>query len=187
LKVVIKKSLHPKRVILKEGNFMRLVKKGEWEFVERNNCSGIVIIVAMTDQEKVIFVEQYRPPVDKKVIEFPAGLVNDHGHPKIESFVTAAKRELLEEAGYQAQRIVKLLEGPVSSGSSGDIVTMVLATGLKKVASGGGVDEFESIIVHEVDLKDVDSWLKKMESQGYLVEPKIYTGLYFLKNYNMGH
>ncbi len=166
---------------------MRLVKKGEWEFVERNNCSGIVIIVAMTDDQKVIFVEQYRPPVDKRVIEFPAGLVNDHCHLKTESLLTAAKRELLEETGYQAQRMVELLKGPVSSGSSGDIVTMVLATGLKKVALGGGADEFESIIVHEVDLKDVDAWLKRMENKAYLVEPKIYTGLYFLKNYNMGH
>ena len=163
---------------------MRLVKRGEWEFVERNNCSGIVIIVALTDKGQVIFVQQYRPPVDKQVIEFPAGLINDHGDSKmVESFVTAAKRELLEETGYQAQRIVKLLEGPVSSGSSGDCVTMVQAVGLKKIHSGGG-DESESIVVHEVDLKSVDSWLTKMKNKGYLVEPKIYAGLYFLKNYN---
>ena len=182
-----KKSPHAKRIILKEGKFMRLVKKGKWEFAERNNCSGIVIIVAITDEKKVIFVEQYRPPVDKRVIEFPAGLVNDECYPKIESVAAAAKRELLEETGYQAQKIIQLLEGPVSSGSSGDLVTMVLAKGLRKVSAGGGVDHDESIIVHEINLKNVDSWLRKMEGKGYLVEPKIYTGLYFLNNYNIGH
>lgn len=181
-----KKSPHAKRIILKEGKFMRLVKKGKWEFAERNNCSGIVIIVAMTNEKKVIFVEQYRPPVDKRVIEFPAGLVNDECYPKIESFATAAKRELLEETGYQAQKIIELLKGPASSGSSADVVTMVHAKGLKKVAAGGG-NKFESIVVHEVDFKKVDVWLKTMEAKGYLVEPKIYTGLYFLKNYNNGH
>ena len=138
----------------------------------------------MTEDQKVIFVEQYRPTVDKKIIEFPAGLVNDHRDAKTESLKKAAKRELLEESGYQAKDIDLLLEGPVSSGSSGDLVTMVRARGLKKIAKGGGVDESESIIVHEIDLNDVDAWLKTMESQGYLVEPKIYTGLYFLKNYN---
>ena len=173
-----------KAMILKKGRFMQLMRKGEWEYVERNNCSGIVIIVAMTDDQKVIFVEQYRPPVDKKVIEFPAGLVNDQRDAKTESFKRAAKRELIEESGYQAKDILLLLQGPVSSGSSGDLVTMVRATGLKKITKGGGVDESESIIVHEIDLNDVDAWLKTMESQGYLVEPKIYTGLYFLKNYN---
>lgn len=172
-----------KRKIVHEGKFLRFVSMGEWEYVQRNNCSAIVIIVAMTDEERVIFVEQYRPPVGKKVIEFPAGLVNDRKSRKKESLLSAAKRELLEETGYKAGRIVKLLEGPVSSGSSSDIVTMVQAKNVRKVAQGGG-DEFESIVVHEVPLNEVDQWLAKMRRKGFLIEPKIYTGLYFLKTLN---
>ena len=109
-----KKETRP--IILHEGDFLRLIREGQWEYIERNNCRGIVIILAMTDDEKVILVEQYRQPVHKKVIEFPAGLICDDPKHKNESMRTAAKRELLEETGYKAGRIVKLLTGPVSSG-----------------------------------------------------------------------
>lgn len=67
-----KKETRP--IILHEGDFLRLIREGEWEYIERNNCRGIVIILAMTDDERVILVEQYRQPVHKRVIEFPAGL-----------------------------------------------------------------------------------------------------------------
>lgn len=126
--------------------------------------------------------------MNKKVIELPAGLINDD-HPlrkdkrfrkRKESIIAAAKRELLEETGYKAERIVKLLEGPVSSGFSSDMVTIVQAHGLEKVSSGGG-DELESIIVHEVPLAKTDAWLKMMAKKGFLIEPKVYTGLYFLR------
>lgn len=165
---------------MKEGRFLRLLRKGGWEYVERNNCRGIIIIVAMTRDQKVLLVEQFRPPVGKRVIEFPAGLISDHHTLQGESLVMAARRELLEETGYEAERIVPLLKGPVSSGLSADRVTVVRAYGLTKVARGGG-DGLESIIVHEVALSRVDRWLRMMAAKGILVEPKVYTGLYFLK------
>ena len=172
-----------KQKILYEGKFLRFCKKGQWEYMQRNNCSAIVIIAAMTEDDRVIFVEQYRPPVNKIVIEFPAGLVNDHGTKKKESILSAAKRELLEEAGYRAKKWDKVVEGPVSSGSSADLVTLYVAHNAQKIAKGGG-DDMESIIVHAVSIEDVDQWLVQMKRKGYLIEPKIYTGLYFLKTYN---
>lgn len=172
-----------KQEIIHEGKFLRFMRKGGWEYVQRNNCSAIVIIAALTEDNHVVFVEQYRPPVDKMVIEFPAGLVNDLGRKRKESNLSAAKRELLEETGYQAKKLVKILEGPTSSGSSADIITMFLANNARKIAEGGG-DNSESITVHLVPIADVDQWLVKMRGKGRLVEPKIYTGLYFLKTYN---
>lgn len=174
------------KIILKEGHFLRFVRKGSWEYFERNNCTDIVIILAMTVDYKVLFVEQYRPPLDCCVIEFPAGLVNDHhlnAHPDEgprETVLTAAKRELLEETGYEAQEIVELLKGPVSGGATSDLVTMVQAKHIKKVMEAKG-DGTESIVLHEIPLSEVDAWLKTMALQGLLVEPKIYTGLYFLR------
>ena len=171
-----------KKNILHEGKYLRFIKDDEWEYVERVHKKGVVIIVAMT-QGKVVFVEQYRFPVKRKVIEFPAGLVNDTKSKKTETIFEAAKRELLEETGYQAGQIIKILAGPVSSGSSSDKVTMVMARGLKKLGEGGG-DGTEFITVHEVPLTKVDRWLNKMLKKGCLIEPKIYAGLYFLKGYN---
>jgi ADP-ribose pyrophosphatase len=169
--------------IICEGKFLRFCRKGEWEYVQRNNCSGIVILVAMTRDRRVILVEQYRLPVGRKAIEFPAGLINDRGHAAKESILSAARRELLEETGYKAKKMVKLLDGPVSCGFSADMVTVVQAKDVEKVSRGGG-DAFESIVVHEVPLEGIDRWLNAMKRRGYLVEPKIYTGLYFLKTYN---
>jgi len=173
-----------KQIIIYSGKFLRFCRKGQWEYVQRNNCSAIVIIAAMTEDDRVLFVEQYRPPVDRIVIEFPAGLANDHGRKKKESSLSAAKRELLEETGYRAEKWVKILEGPVSSGSSADLVTLFLAQNARKITKGGG-DDLESIIVHAVSIKNVDQWLAKMKRKGCLIEPKIYTGLYFLRSQDL--
>lgn len=166
--------------LLKQGRYLGLFCQNNWEFVSRVNCNGIVIVLALTQEKRVLFVEQYRIPVRKRVIEFPAGLMNDQGLKRKESFVTAAKRELLEETGYAAQKITKVVEGPTSGGSSRDLVTIVRAEGLKKVHAGGG-DATESIRVHEVLLSQADRWLASQMKKGLLVDPKVYAGLYFLK------
>ena len=172
-----------KRKIVFEGKFLQLVTQGEWEYIKRKNCTAIVIIVAVTKDDEVLFVEQFRPPVGKVAIEFPAGLANDDLQRKKETILEAAKRELLEETGYRAGRLEKILDGPVSSGCSSDLVTMYLARNVEKVAEGGG-DEFESIFVHKVPLKGTDAWLASMKRKGRLIEPKIYAGLYYLRTYN---
>lgn len=168
-----------KRKILCEGRFKRFVVEKGWEFVERTNCWGIVGIIAMTEDEKVILVEQYRVPVKRRVIEFPAGLADGANGNEGESLKEAARREFLEETGYQAKKLALVARGPISSASSSDIMSLFWATGLKKVARGGG-DSMESITVHEVSLSKVDAWLRKREKEGILVDSKIYAGLYLL-------
>ena len=176
------KKLRP--IVLVKGEFLRMVREGKWEYIERNNCHGIVIIVAMTDDQKVILVEQYRQPVHKWVIEFPAGLVCDEA--KNESLMVAAKRELFEETGYRARRMRKITEGPTSGGSSSDIMTIVMAEDIRKTGRGGGIND-ERILVHEISLPEADQWLSSQRRKGKLVDPKIYAGLYFLKKYNGGN
>ena len=168
-------------MILHKGKYIDLIREDNWEYVKRTNCSGIVVIVAMTRDDKVIFVEQFRRPVKAQVIEWPAGLVNDRTPHDPETMEAAARRELLEETGYQAEHLSLLTEGPVSSGLSAEVITFYQALDAVKVAAGGG-DATESIKVHEVPLKEADLWLYEMEKKGLLVDPKVYTGLYFLKN-----
>ena len=62
---------------LGEGRFLRMVKHRNWEYVDRKVGTGVVVIVAVNDEGKLLLVEQYRPPVDKDVIELPAGIVGD--------------------------------------------------------------------------------------------------------------
>jgi len=170
--------------LLYEGRYIRFIAKNGWEYVERTNCTAIVGIIALTDKGKIIFAEQRRIPIDKNVIEFPAGLVGDTAQ-KNEQMLIAAKRELLEETGYKATKWERLVEGPISSGLTSETITFFLATGLKKAGRGGG-DKSESIKVHEVPLRDAEKWLNKMNRKGCAVDPKVYAGLYFVKTKEKG-
>ncbi|MCB1552384.1 MAG: NUDIX hydrolase [Xanthomonadales bacterium] len=163
--------------LLHEGNYLRLKRRGRWEFAERTNASSAVIIVAVTPEDRVLFVEQYRVPVSAASIEMPAGLVGDLGHE--EAVETAAQRELLEETGWQAGRIEYLMAGPSSSGMSNEMIAFVRAHDLVQVSAGGG-DETESITVHEVPRQEVATWLHDKLLAGFSIDPKLYAGLYFL-------
>ena len=172
-----------KKDIITSGRYLKLVIHDGWEYVERVNCSGVVIIVSKTDDDKVVFVEQFRRPVRQNVIGYPAGLVGDDDGKRGESVSEAAKREMVEETGYLPKKIRTLFVGPVSAGMCRDMVTIVHAEGLKKVGCGGGVDDSEKIKVHEVPLKSVDSWIRAKRKKGVLVAPNVFAGIYFLKNW----
>lgn len=163
---------------LYEGEYLRLKKRGRWEYAERTNASSAVIVVAVTPDDRVLFVEQYRHPVQAPSIEMPAGLVGDHG--TVESVETAARRELLEETGWEAEHIEYLMAGPSSSGMSNEMIAFVRARGLRRIHAGGG-DETEQITVHEVPRQEAAAWLHGKLQQGYSIDPKLYAGLYFLE------
>jgi len=159
------------------GRFLRLRQHGRWEYAERTNAGSAVIIVAVTPQDRVLFVEQYRIPVGARSIEMPAGLVGDLGEEPVE---TAAARELLEETGWQAGRIEFLMAGPSSSGMSNEIIAFVRAHDLVRVHAGGG-DESENITVHEIPRAEAPAWLDARRRDGYSIDPKLYAGLYFIE------
>jgi len=163
--------------VLYEGRFLAVRKKGNWEYVERRKASGIVAILAITDNRGLILVEQFRVPVNKRVIEIPAGLAGDIESKENEALVEAAKRELLEETGYQAQRMEYLTEGPTSAGLSNEVITLFRAHDLKKVLKGGG-DESENIQIHVVPLAELKSWIETKRQEGCLVDYKVFAALY---------
>ena len=161
------------------GRYLNLLERDGWEFASRSNASGVVVLVAVTSDEEIILVEQYRKPVEALVIELPAGLVGDHVEPD-ESILEAAARELEEETGYAATQLEVLMTCPSSAGMSDEMISFVLAKGLTRVGPGGG-DDSEDIEVHIVPLKDVDAWLTRQQSAGKPMDPKIYAALYWLE------
>ena len=164
--------------ILWKGRFIQLVIENGWEYVERINLTGIVGIVAVTDDREIVFVEQFRRPIGRNVIEIPAGLVGDQPGDRSEDMIAAARRELIEETGYDAEAFDYLIEGPPAVGLTSEVLTFYMARGLKKVGDGGG-DGHEDIKVHIVPLTEAESWLKQKEREGVAVDPKVYMGLYF--------
>ena len=165
--------------ILATGRFLRLVRRGHWEYAERVNTTGAVVIVAVTDDGRLLLVEQFRLPLGCPVIELPAGLAGDSPELRGEELQAAARRELLEETGYAAREMLYLTDGPSSAGMTTEEYTLLRAVGLTRVARGGG-DESESIVVYEVPLAEVPDWLDQQRQSGKKVDPRIYAGLYFV-------
>ncbi len=161
------------------GKFLALVKEWRWEYAGRIGVKGAAVMIAVTEDQKVLLVEQHRIPVHARTIELPAGLVGDEPGSASESLLDAAKRELLEETGYAAGQVEVLTAGPSSSGLTSEVVTLLRASGLKRVNGGGGVAQ-EKITVHEVRLSDVHGWLRAKANGGLLIDPKVYAGLYFI-------
>ena len=162
--------------ILCEGRFLSLLERDGWEYAERPNVTEIAAIVAVTDADELIFVEQFRVPLNAYAIELPAGLVGDHGGESLED---GANRELEEETGYRAQELELLTRMPSSSGLTSETVSLVLAKRLEKMGEGGGVDG-EQIRVHLTPLREVDAWLKVRQDEGKFVDSKVWAGLHFL-------
>jgi nicotinamidase-related amidase/8-oxo-dGTP pyrophosphatase MutT (NUDIX family) len=165
--------------VLYEGKHIQMVKVGNWEFAHRPGISGIVAIAAATPENEILLVEQFRPPVGKYVLEMPAGLAGDIAGSEKEELAEAAKRELLEETGYEAGKMTYLTEGPPSAGIASEVVTFFRAEQLRCVASGGG-DHSENITVHKVPIHQVLTWLESQVKLGKLVDPKVFAGLFFL-------
>lgn len=87
-----------------------------------------VNIVALTEDNRVILVRQYRHGVEESVLEIPGGVI-DEG----EDSLTAAKRELLEETGYRFNSFEMLCDLFPNPATSNNITTTYLARGGKKV------------------------------------------------------
>ena len=164
---------------LHHSKFLALIKEGHWEYVDRVNATGAALIIAVTAEQKILLVEQYRIPVHARTIELPAGIIGDEPGNSNESHAEAARRELLEETGYAAEHIEALTTGPACSGMTSERVTLFRASGLRRAGQGGGVAH-EDITVHEVPLAKIASWLEAKAITGILVDPKVYAGLFFL-------
>lgn len=166
---------------LHQGRWLSLRQRGRWEYAERTNPSGAVIIIAITPEDKLLFVEQFRVPIQQYTIEMPAGLVGDVAGQTDESALVAAQRELEEETGYRCERVAFIHRGPSSSGMSTEMIAFVRAHNLHKVSDGGG-DETENIIVHEVPRNEAGAWLFARAAEGYSIDPKLFAGLWFVEH-----
>jgi ADP-ribose pyrophosphatase len=162
-----------------QGNHVLVLDRDGWEFVERTRGKEAAVIFAETDDGCIVLVEQFRKPVNARVIDFPAGLIRDESLS--EKPADTARRELEEETGFTCDRIELVATSPSSPGITSEIIRMYRATGLVRRGTGGGVHG-EEITVHLVPLRGIEWWLKLKEGEGVLVDLKVWAGLYFLHN-----
>jgi len=139
------------------------------------------MIVAVTDGNELVLIEQHRPSLGVNTIELPAGLAGDDPDAADESLADAARRELLEETGYEAGSLERVADGATSAGLCDEIVTVFLARDVRRVHEGGG-DASEDITVHLVPLDRVESWIEEQkQTRGVQADLKIYAGLTFAR------
>ena len=93
---------------------------------------GAVGVVALDESDQILLVRQYRHPVGQFLFEPPAGLL-DHLD---EDPLAAAKRELLEEAGFEAERWAVLVDFLNTPGGSSETFRCFLARGLRPAPQG---------------------------------------------------
>lgn len=167
--------------LIHEGRYLRMLERGSWEYVERTHASGMAaIIIAVTPADNVLFVEQFRAPLQALTIEMPAGLVGDIDAE--ESIEVSAVRELEEETGWTAEHAEVLMIGPTSSGLSNEKIAFVRATGLTRIGNGGG-DGDEDITVHEIPRAQAAAWLVRKIAEGYELDAKLWAGLWMIDHH----
>lgn len=159
----------PPEEVLAQGKFVRLARRGQWEYAGRVGGMGAVVVIAEHDG-KVILVEQPRVPPDCRCIELPAGLVGDTDpNATVES---TAIKELEEETGYTADRVEVLGNFYASPGMVSESFTLVRAHGVRRIGDGGG-DEHEDIVVHLVGRPDIPNFLEQKRAEGYGIDVKL--------------
>jgi ADP-ribose pyrophosphatase len=152
-----------------EGRFLAAKRRGKWEYVSRTRGVSAAVIVAIDDGH-VLLVEQFRAPLQKTCVELPAGLVGDETEG--EEVAEAAIRELEEETGYRAERMVELGRFFASPGMSSEGFTLLRAEGLTRTGEGGGVAG-EDIRVHRVALAEVADFVASKRAEGAAVDGKM--------------
>jgi ADP-ribose pyrophosphatase len=140
-------------------------------------ATAVVTVVATTPDDRVVLLEQYRPPLGRWVIEWPGGLVGDEPGHGDEALAEAAARELLEETGWQAQTVTPIGVCASAPSLSSEIINFMRAEGLAKVGPGGGVGG-EKIRVHEVPRAQLSAWLDQRMADGTLVASQVHSGLW---------
>ena len=163
--------------VLGEGRWLRLIDDDGWEFAERTGSRGVAVIVAVTDADELLLVEQYRHAVKARVIEPPAGLVGDHAKHAEEDAAAAARRELFEETGYEARLMEFVMECPSSPGMVSETYRLYRASGLERRGPGGG-DDGEDIAVHAIPLAEVAGFLARQRERGLAIDTKTFAALW---------
>ncbi|PIS28401.1 ADP-ribose pyrophosphatase [Candidatus Saganbacteria bacterium CG08_land_8_20_14_0_20_45_16] len=127
---------------------------------------GAVAVVAVTEDNELILVHQFRKPVNEVTLEIPAGLLRPG-----EAGGETAKRELEEETGYRAAKVEKVFEGYTSPGYSNEVLRFYWATDLQMMAQHTDEDEFV-----EVELIDLEACVDMLHA-GKIKDNKTMIGI----------
>lgn len=110
---------------------------------------GAVCVIPVNDQNEVVVERQYRYPLDRVILEIPAGKLDAPDEDRL----SAIQRELREETGYSAREWTELGDFHPAPAYSDEYISMYLARDLHKGERELDADEF--LDVYTVPLKDL--------------------------------
>lgn len=111
---------------------------------------GAVAVIAVTDEGKLVLVNQFRKPLEKAILEIPAGKIDPGEAP-----IKTAARELKEETGYTAKELELVTSFYTSPGFADEIIYIYEAKGLLQGVASPDADEF--VEVTEVTLEQAQA------------------------------
>lgn len=133
------------------------------------NQEVVAIVPVLDDGASVLLVRQYRGPVDRYLLEIPAGLCDVDG----EDLEATARRELVEEVGREADTLELLAAYYPAAGFSDQFVHLYLATGLAEVPADRQGPEEQDMTIEEFALADLDQAI----ADGTIADSKTLIGL----------
>lgn len=151
------------------GKYLEVHVEGTWEYVARTKDIAAAVILAVTSDNALVLVEQWRVALAAPTIELPAGLIGDGGP---EDAADSAARELEEETGFVAARLEDLGVYATSAGMSAETFHLFRAHGLERRGPGGGIDD-EAITVHVVPLAELNTWLAAQRQRGCAIDCRL--------------
>ena len=143
------------------------------EIVEHIDC---VAIVAIDANDNVLLVKQFRKPVEKELLEIPAGGIEPGEDP-----VTTVRREMQEETGYLPQKVERLGGFYSTPGYCTEYLYLYLATDL--IPSPLNAEDTESIELIRVPISQISSLI----SSGKICDAKSIAGLLTFLKYHKSH
>ena len=122
------------------------------------NHPGAVAVIAVTTDNKLILVEQYRKALERSIIEIPAGKLEPGEAPEL-----TARRELEEETGYGCNELTYLQTFATSPGFADEVIHLFIARGLYKIENAAMADEDEFVELLEVTLEEAEQMVAEQK------------------------
>jgi ADP-ribose pyrophosphatase len=177
--------------ILYKGKFLELKqlqvaqvngKITPYEVVTRNTDKvfWIISVLPITNENEIVMIRQYRSPLDRVGIEFPAGCAEVGKHESLEH---AVHSELREETGYQAGQLAHIAEFSSSSGMTDETVHGFVATNCRKVSDILELDGDECIERLVIPYSDFDWFILSEIARGAIIEPKMLAMMWWYRWY----